>query len=58
MQNAKDSFYEVLRARLSALNPERTVAVRGVTRPGVLVDENELQASAGVGGLLSCAVGV
>ncbi len=41
MQNAKDSFYEVLRARLASLNPERTIAVRGITRPAVLVDENE-----------------
>lgn len=46
MQNAKDSFYEELRTRLSALNPERRIDVRGVSRPGVLVDENELQASA------------
>ena len=44
MQNAKDTFYEVLRGRLAALNPERTIVVRGVTRPGVLVDENELRA--------------
>ena len=42
MQNAKDTFYEVLRDRLAALNPERTVVVRGVTRPGLLVVENEL----------------
>ncbi len=42
MQNAKDTFYEVLRTRLTALNPERTAVVRGVTRPGVLVVENEL----------------
>ena len=46
MQNAKDTFYEVLRGRLAALNPERTVVVRSVTRPGVVVDENELQVSA------------
>lgn len=46
MQNAKDTFYEVLRGRLAALNPERTIVVRGVSRPGVLVDENELQAAA------------
>ena len=46
MQNAKDTFYEVLRERLAALNPERTVVVRSVTRPGVVVDENELQVSA------------
>ena len=42
MQNAKDTFYETLRNRLAALNPERTIVVRGVTRPGVLVEENEL----------------
>lgn len=46
MQNAKDTFYEVLRGRLATLNPERTIVVRGLTRPGVLVDENELIASA------------
>ena len=46
MQNAKDTFYELLRGRLATLNPERTIVVRGVSRPGVLVDENELQASA------------
>lgn len=42
MQNAKDTFYEVLRSRLVALNPERTLVLRGVVRPGVLVAENEL----------------
>ena len=46
MQNAKDTFYEVLRGRLATLNPERTVVVRAVLRPGVLVDENEMTASA------------
>ena len=46
MQNAKDSFYEVLRGRLATLNPERTVVVRGVTRPGLLVDENETESVA------------
>ena len=46
MQNAKDTFYEVLRGRLAVLNPERTIVVRSVTRPGTLVDENELQVSA------------
>lgn len=48
MQNAKDSFYEALRARLTTLNPERTVVVRGVTRPGVVVDENETQSIEGM----------
>lgn len=42
MQNAKDTFYMTLQTRLAAVNPARTVVVRGVTRPGVLVDENEL----------------
>ena len=42
MQNAKDTFYEMLRSRLVALNPYRTVVLRGVVRPGLLVEENEL----------------
>jgi hypothetical protein len=42
VQNAKDTFYEVLRSRLAAINPERTIVLRGVTRPGVEVVENEL----------------
>lgn len=42
MQNAKDTFYELLRSRVAAANPERTIVLRGVTRPGVLVEENEL----------------
>jgi hypothetical protein len=45
MQNAKDTFYEVLRGRLVALNPYRTVVLRGVVRPGLLVEENELVTS-------------
>jgi hypothetical protein len=42
LQNAKDTFYEVLRSRIAAGNPERTIVLRGQTRPGVLVEENEL----------------
>ena len=42
MQNAKDTFYEVLRSRIAAANPERTIVLRGLVRPGVLVEENEL----------------
>src|ERR1700761_8130825 len=42
MQNAKDAFYVALRDRLAAINPARTMVLRGVTRPGVLVEENEL----------------
>ena len=43
MQNAKDTFYITLCNRIAALNPGRTVVVRGATRPGVLVEENELE---------------
>jgi hypothetical protein len=42
MQNEKDTFYMMLQSRLAALNPARTIVVRGVVRPGTLVDENEL----------------
>lgn len=42
MQNTKDTFYEVIRGRLAAMNPLRSIAVRGVMRPGSLVDENEI----------------
>jgi hypothetical protein len=45
MQNAKDTFYEVLRGRVAAVNPDRTIVLRGVVRPGVLVTENELVSS-------------
>jgi hypothetical protein len=41
MQNAKDSFYMALRARLATINPERTVLLRGAVRPGILVEEAE-----------------
>ncbi len=41
MQNAKDSFYMALRARLASINPERTVLIRGALRPGILVEEAE-----------------
>ena len=41
MQNAKDSFYMALRARLAAINPERTVLLRGAARPGILVETAE-----------------
>jgi hypothetical protein len=42
VQNAKDTFYVMLQSRLAALNPSRTIVVRGVVRPGTLVVENEL----------------
>jgi hypothetical protein len=41
MQNAKDSFYMALRARLVVVNPQRTILLRGAVRPGILVEEAE-----------------
>jgi hypothetical protein len=41
MQNAKDSFYMALRTRLTAINPQRTILLRGAVRPGILVEEAE-----------------
>jgi hypothetical protein len=41
MQNAKDSFYVALRTRLAAINPQRTILLRGATRPGIVVEEAE-----------------
>jgi hypothetical protein len=41
MQNAKDSFYIALRTRLAAINPERTILLRGTVRPGILVEDAE-----------------
>lgn len=32
----------MLRSRIAAVNPERTIVLRGVIRPGVLVEENEI----------------
>jgi hypothetical protein len=45
MQNAKDSFYMTLRSRLAAVNPARTILVRGATRPGMLVADAEAPAA-------------
>jgi hypothetical protein len=41
MQNAKDSFYMALRTRLSVINPQRTILLRGTLRPGIVVEEAE-----------------
>jgi hypothetical protein len=41
MQNAQNTFYITLRNRLAALNPNRTIYLRGVTRPGILAESNE-----------------
>jgi hypothetical protein len=44
MQNAKDSFYIALRNRLAEVNPSRTILLRGVQRPGIVVEEAEAAA--------------
>jgi hypothetical protein len=41
MQNAKDTFYITLRNRLATVNPARTISLRGITRPGILVEDAE-----------------
>ncbi len=41
MQNAKDTFYITLRSRLASVNPARTMMLRAVSRPGILVSEAE-----------------
>lgn len=45
MQNAKDTFYITLRNRLTTVNPERTMLLRAVVRPGILVQEAEAPAA-------------
>ena|SRR5215813_1154861 len=41
MENAKDTFYVALRDRLAALNPSRVIILRGLQRPGILVEAAE-----------------
>jgi hypothetical protein len=41
MQNSKDTFYLTLRNRLATVNPARTMTLRSVTRPGILVEDAE-----------------
>lgn len=41
MQDAKDTFYIALRDRLTTVNPSRTMTLRGIVRPGILVEEAE-----------------
>jgi hypothetical protein len=41
MENAKDTFYITLRNRLVTVNPNRTMTLRAITRPGILVEEAE-----------------
>ena len=49
MQSLKDTFYLMLRDRVAAKNPARTVVLRGVSRPAVVVVENELPGAAAAG---------
>ncbi len=46
VQGLKDTFYQVLRDRIAAGNAARTVVIRGVLRPAVVVIENELPGAA------------
>lgn len=46
LQDIKDTFYTTLRDRIAALNPARTLVLRGTPRPAVLVQENELPSAA------------
>ena len=41
MQATKDSFYVTLRDRLAQANPGRTITVDGITRPAIVVVEND-----------------
>ena len=41
MENARNSFYLVIRNQLALINPSRAVVLRGSVRPGVVVEENE-----------------
>ena len=41
MQNARDTFYLTLRNRLATVNPARTMTLRSITRPGILVEDAE-----------------
>ena len=42
MENAKDTFYVTLRNRLAVLNPNRVMMLRGLQRPGILMEEAEV----------------
>jgi len=41
MQATKDSFYLTMRDRLAQLDPGRTITVDGITRPAIVVVEND-----------------
>ena len=46
MQFARDSFYVALSERLGRVNPLRTICVNEITRPAIIVIENELMTAA------------
>lgn len=48
LQKAKDSVYAALRAKLTVVNPQRTLATAEGTRPGIMVAENELETEAAI----------
>jgi hypothetical protein len=41
MENARNTFYLALRNQLAVVNPLRVLLLRGVGRPGIMVEENE-----------------
>ena len=41
MQATKDSFYVTMRDRLAQAYPDRTITVSGITRPAIVVVEND-----------------
>jgi hypothetical protein len=41
MENARNTFYLALRNQLAVVNPLRVLLLRGVDRPGIMVEENE-----------------
>lgn len=41
MQATKDTLYLTLRDRLAQVDPERTITVDGITRPAIVVMEND-----------------
>ncbi len=49
-QSIKDTFYSMVRDRIAALNPGRTIVLRGSSRPAVVVAENELPSASPIAG--------
>ncbi len=48
MENTRNSFYLAARNALSVINPLRVFVLRGVQRPGIMVEENESTVAIGV----------